>query len=64
MPAPSIPWKLHPDRDDTEDPRQPRELRPVSLSNSEVKDYDGVQRFPAGGGYRILRMPRLLDSEE
>jgi hypothetical protein len=25
---------------------------------------DKIARVPAGGGYRILRRPRLLDSEE
>ncbi len=53
--------------------RLPKRVRPITprragqmpkTTGDEPPSADKPQRVPAGGGYRVLRRPRLLDGEE
>jgi hypothetical protein len=57
----------HPPRNPAPTPktRSRRPNRPKDLTRFIDDDpRDKIERVPAGGGYRILRRPRMLDSEE
>jgi hypothetical protein len=57
-PPPTNPRPREPER-----PVRRQRIRLPTVSDLENHP-DRVQRIPSGGGYRILRRPRLLDCED
>jgi hypothetical protein len=43
---------------------RPLDPKHIPCVKEDLAGRDHIPRVPAGGGYRILRCPSLLDSEE